>query len=85
VKTTVVAGPGERAAQVTQAEALMLGVTRDAPGLRLALEHEHLARAPPAQLDRRGEPGRPRADDYDGPAHPRPSSSSAISAPQKKP
>ena len=60
-----VAGAGHDPAQVAHAEALMSGMPRDAAHARLALEHEHVAHAAPAQLDRAGEPRGPAADDDD--------------------
>ncbi len=81
-----VARPGERTAKVAQAEALVLGMTRDPAGHRLPLEHEHVGHAAAPQLERRGQPGGTGPDDHDRPgAHRLPSSSSASSAPQKKP
>ena len=85
--------------QVAGAEALMGAVARDAAGLLLALEHEHVRDAEAAQLHGARQPGRAGADDdrlaaaptpaAGRAAHrgrgPRSASSASSSAAQKKP
>ncbi|CAB4929558.1 unannotated protein [freshwater metagenome] len=60
-----VVGTLQHASHVAQPVARVVAVARNAPGLRLALEHHHRAHAGLAQRSGRGEPGRAAADHHD--------------------
>src|SRR5262249_22165195 len=85
---TRVTGTGHDATEVPRAEALVVAMARDSARLRLPLEHEHIADAEPAQLDRACKPRRTAADNHDlgaGGRHRRPAcsaSSAETCAPQ---